>query len=107
MRMSKEEKAMKGILLDGDDYSKLEEDTIRKYYGDEAYERMKAEEEAEKNMSKRQRRKKRAMQDRKSRFNVPGQVRFLREGEELVELDNGRFKIINPEAQCNEPGDKV
>ena len=94
MRMSKEEKAMKGILLDGDDYSKLEEDTIRKYYGDEAYDRMKAEEETEKNMSRRQRMKKKAMQGRKSRFNVPGQIRFLRKGEELVELDNGRFKLV-------------
>ena len=88
---------MYGALLDGDDYSKLEEDTIRKYYGDEAYERMKAEEEAEKNMSRRQRRKKRAMQDRKSRFNVPGQFKFLPEGAELVELENGRLKIVNPE----------
>ena len=98
---------MKGILIDDSEFDRMEEECLRRLYGDEAYELMKADEEAEKNLSRRQRRKKRAMQDRKSRFNVPGQVRFLREGEELVELDNGRFKIINPEAQCNEPGDKV
>ena len=98
---------MKGIVLDDGDYRKLEEDTIRKYYGDEAYERMKVEEEAEKNMSRRQRRKKRAMQDRKSRFNVPGQFKLLPEGAELVMQENGTIKIVNPEAQCNETGDKV
>jgi len=90
---------MYGALLDGDDYSKLEEDTIRKYYGDEAYERMKAEEEAEKNMSRRQRRKKRAMEDRKSRFNAPAQVKFLPEGAELVKQENGTIKIVYPDEE--------
>lgn len=52
---------MKGLLLDDGDYSELEEKCVRKYYGDEAYEQMKAEEEAERKMSRRQRRKKRAM----------------------------------------------
>ena len=88
---------MRGIVMDDGDYRKLEEDTIRKYYGDEAYERMKANEEAEKTMSRRQRRKKRAMQDRKSRFNVPGQFKFLPEGAELVEQENGTFKIVYPD----------
>ena len=55
---------MKGLLFDDGDYSELEEKCIRKYYGDEAYEQMKADEEAESKMSRRQRRKKRAMQDR-------------------------------------------
>ena len=90
---------MKGIVLDDGDYRKLEEDTIRKYYGDEAYDQMKANEEAEKTMSRRQRRKKRAMQDRKSRFNEPGQFKFLPEGAELVEQENGRFKIVYPEKE--------
>ncbi|GEM_PF-5118556 len=88
---------MRGIVMDDGDYRKLEEDTIRKYYGDEAYERMKVKEETDKTMSRRQRRKKRAMQDRKSRFNVPGQFKFLPEGTELVEQENGTFKIVYPD----------
>ena len=54
---------MKGLLFDDGDYSELEEKCIRKYYGDEAYERMKADEEAERKMSRRQRRKKRAISE--------------------------------------------
>ena len=85
---------MKGIVMDDGDYRKLEEDTIRKYYGDEAYERMKAEEDAEKNMSRRQCRKKKAMQSMKCGFDAPAYGERLPEGAKLVEKEDGVFKIV-------------
>ena len=85
---------MKGILIDDSEFDRMEEECLRRLYGDEAYERMKAEEEAEKNMSRRQRRKKKAMQGKKCGFDAPVYGERLPEGAELVELENGRFKLV-------------
>ena len=87
---------MKGILIDDSEFDRMEEECLRRLYGDEVYERMKAEEEAEKNMSKRQLRKKKAMQGKRCGFDTPAYGERLPEGAMLVEKEDGVFKIVMP-----------
>ena len=92
--MMKEGVEMKGILIDDSEFDRMEEECLRRFYGDEAYGRMKAEEEAEKNMSRRQRRKKKAMQGKNCGFDAPAYGERLPEGAKMDEKKDRVFKIV-------------